>query len=174
MGSTDQRCWHSRDLQSSGRGLRLPASSGRYPRERRLCVNSPLLSLSPNRDRRRCSSQRISRAGHVCFVPEFESAIRNDGNYRHGWLNFLLIDERPQLPCGRSSFFELLHCPPLYHQIGVQRKQFDWLDRAVIGPYQINLTITRSVSVLSERFNRGSCTKLTLMRKGFISMFLRV
>ncbi|WP_135806363.1 IS4 family transposase [Halorussus marinus] len=47
-------------------------------------------------------------------------------------------------------FFELLHSPQLYHQRGVQRKQLDWLERAVVATDSTNLTLTRSVAVPSE------------------------
>jgi len=45
------------------------------------------------------------------------------------------------------------HCPRLYHQRIVQYKRCDWLDCAVIVTDPTNLTITRSVSVPSERPN---------------------
>ncbi len=63
-------------------------------------------------------------------------------------------------------FFELLHCPQLYHQRGVQRKRFDWLDRAIIATDATNLTITWSVSVPSERSNDGVLHEISLDEKG--------
>lgn len=47
-------------------------------------------------------------------------------------------------------FFELLHSPQLYHQRGVQHKQLDWLERAVVATDSANLTVTRSVAIPSE------------------------
>lgn len=81
-----------------------------------------------------------------------KTAILNELTYMAGSTFSRLTNDRDYRAVVRL-FFELLHCPQLYHQRGVQRKQFDWLDRAVIATDATNLTITRSVSVPSERPN---------------------
>ena len=49
--------------------------------------------------------------------------------------------------------FELLHTPQLYHQRGVQRKRLEWLDRGVVATDATKLTLTRSVAILSEKYD---------------------
>ena len=81
-----------------------------------------------------------------------KTAIHDELTYMAGSTFSRLTNDRDYRAVVRL-FFELLHCPQLYHQRGVQRKRFDWLDRAVIATDATNLTITRSVSVPSERPN---------------------
>jgi len=71
-----------------------------------------------------------------------KTAIHDELTYMAGSTFSRLTNDRDYRAVVRL-FFELLHCPQLYHQRGVQRKRFDWLDRAVIATDATNLTITR-------------------------------
>lgn len=63
-------------------------------------------------------------------------------------------------------FFELLHSPQLHHQRSVQRKRLDWLERAVVATDATNLTLTRSIEILSEHDDTEVCRVIQPGEKG--------
>jgi hypothetical protein len=73
-----------------------------------------------------------------------KTAIYDELTYMAGSTFSRLTNDRDYRAVVRL-FFELLHSPQLYHQRGVQRKRFDWLDRAVIATDATNLTIIPGV-----------------------------